>query len=135
MRAKARILRPDFARAGSKREDSRAHLNMVKQLPCVICGKHGVDPHHLKRGVDSMPKGVGRTHEDKWAIPACRRCHDQIENSGNDDVWLAERGIDGRGLARSLWEHRGDLPAMARVMYNLQARRSLAKMGALSGRF
>ena len=100
--------------------DSRAHLAVIRSLPCVVCGGPGGDPHHLLRVHDGAPKGVGRRNEDKHAVPACRACHNALHAAGNDEAYLAERGIDGRALAAALWACRlkTDIEAaMRRVVF------------------
>ena len=96
--------------------DSAQHLAIIRQMPCVRpgCGNVGSDPHHLQRGVDSLPKGTGRTHVDRWAIPLCRDHHnggfgignDYVHFRGNDEAVLISWGLDGRQLAEALWATR-----------------------------
>jgi hypothetical protein len=96
------------------------HLTMLKQLPCLICGseRKQMDPHHLMRGLPANERGMSRTASDQYAIPACRDCHREIhdDKQADDDAWLAARGIDGRGIARSLWTARGDEDALRRIV-------------------
>lgn len=96
------------------------HLTMLKSLPCLICGEEHkkMDPHHLMRGLPANERGMARTASDQYALPACRDCHIEIHNEkqADDDAWLAARGIDGRGIARSLWTARGDEDAMRRIV-------------------
>jgi hypothetical protein len=100
----------------SRPGDSRQHLQWIKTLPCLVCGGPARDPHHLKRGVDHMPKGMGRTHEDRWAVPVCRPHHDWLE-AGNDEEKLASIRIDGRSVARQLWANSGDTEAAERILF------------------
>ena len=67
-----------------------------------------------------MPKGMGRKNEDRWAIPLCSipgGCHDKAHAAGDDEAWLASRGVDGRSVATALWAARGDLKAMERIVF------------------
>jgi hypothetical protein len=119
-------LRPRIERAPRgvvperKREGmSRAHLDDVRMLPCVGCGYcvGKRDPHHLKRAVPYSDKGsTGRTSTDRYAIPACRTCHEAMHASGDDEAWLTERGVDGRSIAEALWRERGDPGRMLRII-------------------
>ena len=105
---------------------SRAHADHVKQLPCLVCGKVGKgDPHHLMRGLPVGERGTSRRASDQWCIPACRPHHDEMHACGNDDTWLASRGIDGRGIAKSLWTERGDKKAMLRIIIRSLNRRGI----------
>ena len=71
------------------------------------------------RGVDNMPKGTSRRHPDRWTVPLCHKHHlgskDSAHMHGNDEVWLASKGIDGRALAAALWKRTGDYEAMLRI--------------------
>ena len=94
------------------------HLKNIRQLPCVVCGRAPCgEAHHLLRIFDGMPKGMGRRNADRWAIPLDRQCHHEAHMAGNDDEWLAGRGVAGRELAASLWAARGDLEAMRRIAF------------------
>lgn len=100
-----------------KREgDSRQHVAFVKSLPCLVCGRHGVDHHHLKVAVDNQPKGMGRKHVDRWAIPACRRLHRYLE-AGDDEARLIVLGISGREIAAALWRETGNTDAAERILF------------------
>lgn len=80
----------------------------IKRLHCCSCGKHGPsDPSHLKQGTGE--RGGAMRSSDRWLVPQCRDCHDQIEAAGtqNETEWFAERGVDALALARELavaWE-------------------------------
>lgn len=98
---------------------SGEHRKMVKKLRCIVCGikrPEGIDGHHLKRGLDPSERGMSRKASDQWLVPVCRKHHDDVEDVGDDDAWFAERGIDGRATARSLWAARGDADAMLRIV-------------------
>lgn len=109
MALRPRIPRPPIPRMGSKREDDRKHLDIIKTLCCAVYGTPGPnDPHHLQRGVDHMPAGMGRTSEDRYAIPLSRKAHDFLHTnkyavSIGEESWLMEMGVDGRALAKALW--------------------------------
>lgn len=97
------------------------HLANIRLLPCCVCGESGVHAHHLKRLTGEGPTGIGRRRDDRWAIPLCPRHHnghrDSAHGNGNDEVWLAGKGVDGRALAYALWAARGDMEGMQRVMF------------------
>jgi hypothetical protein len=98
---------------------SKQHASDIAKLPCIACGSvRNVHCHHLLR---TGEHGMARRSADSWGIPMCRRCHDpreagSLHHNGDEEAWLAARKIDGRGLARSLWEKRGDLAAMFRIV-------------------
>lgn len=105
--------------AAEKREGmSEAHLRLIRQLPCCVCGKPGPsDPHHLKANL-SHERGVGRRATDKWAVPMCRMHHDEVEAAGSrkETSWFAYFGIDPLELASALWNGTGDRDRMFRIL-------------------
>lgn len=113
----------DLPEWGSTKEEQKAeryapkHLENIRQLPCAatLTGPRS-DPHHLMRG-EGVARGTGLSAQDRWAIPLCRRVHDEITKTGNPEAVLMDRyGLDARALAEALWRNRGDLPAMRRAV-------------------
>lgn len=116
----ARHGRTEVRRAQMKRPgDSDAHLTFVGSLPCVVCKTSfayqatRTHAHHLLVLGTEGHKAMGRKHEDRWTIPLCAIHHnsgqrDSAHGHGNDETWLAEKGIQGRDLARLLWSVSGD---------------------------
>lgn len=108
---------------------SSRHLEDIRKLPCVACGKEpcGIAHHLLRTG----EHGTGRRSSDKWAIPLCLKDHDpnvsgSLHHSGDEDGWLSARNIDGRALAASLWGKRRDIEALRRIVVNVRSRAALA---------
>lgn len=93
---------------------SRKHVESMHDLLCAYCGRPGPEAHHLKRGI--LNKGQGYRAADRWVIPLCHADHMEAHDSGNDERWLVQRGIQGRELASALWANRGDLDGMIRVL-------------------
>ncbi len=106
------------------------HKALVKQLPCLLAGPECVGPidaHHLMRVAGEGPKGMGRTHADRWLIPLCRFGHHRVGKHsvhahGDDEACLAARGIQARDVAEALWKYSGDIPAMQRVIFRARQR-------------
>jgi len=48
----------------------KRHLERIAQLPCVLCGAHGVHVHHLREG-----QGMGQRASNFLVIPLCPECH------------------------------------------------------------
>lgn len=48
----------------------RRHMSRVAELPCALCGAHGVHVHHIREGV-----GMGQRQSDFLTIPLCPSCH------------------------------------------------------------
>lgn len=107
-----------------KREGmSRAHLNRVRELPCLICGADPAgDPHHLKRVPGA--RGMGMKTPDRYAVPLCRPHHEAIEVVGDDVAWLGDRGFEALTIAHDLWEARKEPSAMRAVIHRARAARA-----------
>ena len=73
-------------------------------------------------------RGTGIKNPDKFALPFDDEHHlavypDSIHRAGDEEAWLASKGIDGRGLCAVLWSHRGAVESMRRVVVrSLQGR-------------
>ena len=102
-----------------KREGmSEDHCKLIRQLPCTTCNLIPASTvHHLKDTPDKE-RGMGVRSTDKWGLPECPTCHDEVERAGtkNETSWYLERGIDPIELAEALWNNTGDLPKMVNVM-------------------
>ena len=103
----ARIPKPthDFKRKPKPEGfDDPGHLAKIRLCPCCICGMVPADPHHLLSTEERRKRGL---RVDALCIPLCRRHHDELHfKSGNEEAYLAENGVDGRGLARALYSIR-----------------------------
>lgn len=95
---------------------ARPHVELVKLLPCAVCGRPGPgDAHHLMRGVE---RGMGLTAAGRYTIPLCRAHHDEAQRHGDPEAVLMKRhGVDARALAEALWAVSGDIGAMQRVAF------------------
>lgn len=60
-----------------KRWRSEPYLAFVRSLPCCSCGATGCDPHHVI-GLHWGLSGQGLTAPDSFAMPLCRRCHEEV---------------------------------------------------------
>jgi hypothetical protein len=97
---------------------SDEHLKNIRQLPCCVTGRAGPnDPHHLKQ-TGAKERGMGITSTDRWAIPISRLAHDEMERAGsrNELKWFSDRGVDALVLAIALWNARGDLEKMRKIV-------------------
>jgi hypothetical protein len=108
---------------------STRHLELIRACHCVVSwATPPCDAHHLLRVEGEGVKGMARRHADRWAVPLAHRLHtadfgvDTAHGSGDDEAWLASKGIDGRALANALWTTTGDLAAMERVVFMFHQR-------------
>ena len=71
---------------------AKAHMNRVKQLPCVICHKHGPsDAHHI------ICDRYGSTKASDFdVIPLCKNCHQVGPSSIHENKrgWIKRNGPD-----------------------------------------
>jgi len=92
--------------------DSRTYIAFIKSLPCIVTGLPCDDPHHLMRLKDdsgqTVIKGVGRRHPDRWSLPVIRWLHDALHAAGDDEALLASLGFDARSVCAALWAMRED---------------------------
>ncbi len=99
---RAKIDKSALAIGEPRRIRSKAHLQFVATMPCVVCGLRPVQVHHLKM---MQPRARGLKVGDQFTVPLCLGCHNEVEAaSGWEDLWWAFRHIDVKAAARNLWE-------------------------------
>jgi hypothetical protein len=114
--------------AQERREgNSKAHLELVRQLPSCVSGVAGpCDPHHLRSQAAGQERGVGMRATDRWVVPLLRAEHDELHriSSRLEEAWFRERGVaDVVELANALWVNTGDLERMQKVLQAHMGRR------------
>lgn len=111
-----RIVSPDTAfskvstRTKRPREHNDAHLRFIRQLPCVCCGKRGVEAAHVRYGDAryGKPEGsMGMKPHDRWCVPLCPD-HHREQHAENERAWWDSKGIDPLHVAAALWASTGD---------------------------
>lgn len=50
----------------------KRHLGRVAELPCALCGAHGVEVHHARTGEAA---GMAQKAGDFLTMPLCYACH------------------------------------------------------------
>lgn len=55
---------------------SKAYLDFIRNLPCLVCGSSPCDPHHTTRG------GTGLKGSDFDAISLCHKHHVEVHSIG-----------------------------------------------------
>ncbi|MEJ2120472.1 MAG: hypothetical protein P8Z76_07115, partial [Alphaproteobacteria bacterium] len=77
------------------------HLAFLRRLECpVYPGERPIEAHHLLRA--DRTRGMGRKAADRYAIQLSQRAHRELHDAGDEEAWLAAKGIDGRALAAAL---------------------------------
>lgn len=78
------------------------HLAMIRQLPCIKCGKGPSDAAHVRKASAEHGKAPGiMKPDDKWALPLCHEHHMEQHSQGENEFW-ARLGIDPIALCLKL---------------------------------
>lgn len=121
-----RILRPatafslDLSASKKKRprEQNENHLKFIRQLPCLITGKRGVDAAHIRYSDPRFGKPttpLGQKPHDRWTVPLHREVHIE-QHEHNEREWWQSQGIDPIVVASALWGVTGDVEAAEMVL-------------------
>jgi len=95
-----------------KRRRDKWHLRFGASQPCLVCGRHPSDPHHLRF---AQPRALGLKASDEFTVPLCRTHHRQLHRTGDEVSWWKGVNIDVLPAARALWEQTH--PTEARPKY------------------
>ena len=87
--------------AEPKRRRDKLHLRFVASQPCIVCGRHPSDPHHLRF---AQPRALGVKVSDEFTVPLCRGHHRQLHQAGDEMSWWKALNIEALPVARQLWE-------------------------------
>jgi hypothetical protein len=90
-----------------RRVRDREHVKSVAKQPCLVCGRHPADAHHLRFA--QLP-ALGRKVSDEFTVPLCRGHHREVHRCGHEAAWWKETGIDPTAAARVLWLKTHPLP-------------------------
>ena len=97
------------------RKQEGAHLDFIRSLPCVICGRSD-DTHaaHIRAACPALGKretGAGEKPSDAWTVPLCGDHHvfGQDAQHGRGELrWWIEHNINPFILALALYRASGD---------------------------
>ena len=95
-----RIAKSGPAHSEPRRVRDREHVKFVAGHPCLICGRHPADSHHLRF---AQSRALGRKVSDEFTIPLCRGHHREVHRCGDEAAWWAKVGVDPLGAANALW--------------------------------
>ena len=84
-----------------KRRRDNSHLRFIASQPCIVCGRHPSDPHHLRF---AQPRALGVKVSDEFTVPLCRVHHKQLHQAGNEVAWWHKIKIDALRIAGQFWE-------------------------------
>ena len=83
------------------RRRNRDHLKFVGTQPCLACGRHPSDAHHIKF---AQQRALGRKVSDEYTVPLCRAHHREVHRRGNERDWWQHLNIDPLQAAQRLWQ-------------------------------
>jgi hypothetical protein len=85
--------------------EERRHEQRLETLPCIGCGRFGVELHHTM--VEFPEKRFRRDH--RYQLPVCADCHrgpQGIHGIGSEAKWAETVGLGNTGqIALMLWEN------------------------------
>jgi hypothetical protein len=103
------------------REKNPAHLDAIRQCPCLSCGREGVDAAHVRMTTaDRINPGMQQKPHDHEAVPLCRDCHTR-QHSMSEVVFWNRLKIDPLKIARKLAKHSPSVDAMRAVVFAVRA--------------
>ena len=91
-----------------RRIRDRDHVKSVAKQPCLVCGRHPSDAHHLRL---AQSPALGRKVSDEFTVPRCRGHHREVHRCGDETAWWNKIGIDPSAVARVLWLNTHPLPS------------------------
>ena len=95
-----RIEKSGPAHPEPRRVRDREHVKFVAGHPCLICGRHPADPHHLRF---ALSRALGRKVSDEFTVPLCRGHHREVHRYGDEAAWWAKVGVEPLRAANALW--------------------------------
>src|SRR5262249_28367532 len=91
-----------------RRIRDRDHVKSVAKQPCLVCGRHPADAHHLRF---AQSPALGRKVSDEFTVPLGRGHHREVHRCGDEAGWWNSTGIDPSAVARVLWLKTHPLPS------------------------
>ena len=82
--------------------EEERHEQRLRDLPCVGCGRFGVELHHTM--LRFAAKRWRRDH--RYQIPVCADCHrgaDGIHGLGSEALWNTFHALDTAVISQALW--------------------------------
>lgn len=89
----------------SRRVKDKPYLEWIRQLPCIVTGRLGVEAAHISYAEPSYGKlgrGMGSKESDRWVVPLCPAEHRNQHSMGERAYWSLH-GIDPCVVALALY--------------------------------
>jgi hypothetical protein len=90
----------DLAFGKTRRKRDKDHRAFVATRPCLLCGRHPTDAHHLRF---AQPRALGLKVSDEFTVPLCRIHHRKLHLRADEPAWWQEQKIDPLEAAQRLW--------------------------------
>lgn len=130
------LLKPDRPKKPKKvarvlgrnpRERNSAHLDAVRQCPCLTCGAdHGCEAAHVRMSVQGRPNpGLAQKANDHETVPLCSACHRE-QHAGSEAAFWDRHMTDPLKVAAALAKF-ADLEPMRAVIFAVRAKRALGR--------
>src|SRR5512139_1657593 len=101
------------------RRHDKAHLDFIRQLPCLACGDNTtVEAAHVRYADARIAKpitGVGIKPDDRFVIPLCG-AHHRGQHSRGERQWWEARQIDPVLISLALFSVSGDYDAGTQII-------------------
>jgi hypothetical protein len=101
------------------RAHSAAHLDFIRQLPCIVCGNNiCTEAAHIRFSCIAANKrktGMGEKPHDMWVLPVCGD-HHRAQHGGNEFKFWQLMGIDPIFSAMALWINSGNHEAGEQIV-------------------
>ena len=104
--------RPLRSVARTVRHRNKEHLRLLRTQPCLVCGRHPSDPHHLRF---AQPQALGRKVSDEFTVPLCRSHHREAHRASQEVAWWQSYGIAPLAAAEALWRRSQSGQAMSDI--------------------
>jgi hypothetical protein len=83
-----------------RRRRNKDHLKFISSQPCIVCGRHPCEAHHLRY---AQPSALGRRVSDEFTVPLCRVHHRELHREGDERLWWTRSNIDPMPIALKFW--------------------------------
>ena len=105
---------------------SASHLNMVRQLPCVLSGRPAEVAHISYGDLNHENKphnAMGIKADDVFCVPLCpslHRLHPGSQHNHNEKLWWQQFGVDPVAIALRLWKCGRNYDAMVSIVESVE---------------
>lgn len=99
------------------REEDGAHLDFIRELPCLITGSQPVEAAHISYASPTYGKrerGKAEKADDRWVVPLSPDKHRE-QHAGNEIAFWNAHGIDPLQVSLALYNCGRD-HEMARII-------------------